>query len=598
MMSSNSVGFTCRSASRMPDDSNWKTPVESPRASIAYVCASSIGIFVMSSPLPISSTALSITSRLRRPRKSIFSSPSASMSPIGNCVTTSWSGPFCCKGTMFVSGSAPITTPAAWIESARVSPSSGCASSTISFATGSLSIARRSSAPGLRHSSSVCPGPSGISFAILSTTPYGTSSTRPASRTAARPAIVENVMICATRIEEALEQQIVPHRVEVGDLERVRDERARRRAADRTDRDAVLLREMDEVPDDQEVVRESHLLDRLQLVAEPVVQLGCDRFVALLQAFLAELDEVVEHLAPVWDRVLRQQDPAELDLDVAAFRDLERAPQRVLVPREVERDLVLRLEVEVIGVELPVVRVLQRVARLDAEQRFVCACILVSEVVHVAGGDERQVRARGKLDELGIDPLLRLEVRVLQLDVGVVAAEDLREPVEVGGRVLRAALLERLRHAAGETAGERDQPRRVRLEQLPVDARLVVVALEEAEARELDQVPVAGVVGREQRHVRIARALHAPVVRDVDLAADDGLDAGSLRGLEELHCTRHRAVVGERDGRHLELSGPLRQLRNAAGAVEDRVLGVDVQVDEGRRGRFRPSAEPGTPLPS
>ena len=85
---------------------------------------------------PISSHALSITSRLRRPRKSIFSRPSASMSFIENCVTTSWSAPFCCSGTTLISGSAPITTPAAWIESARVSPSSGCASSMISFATG------------------------------------------------------------------------------------------------------------------------------------------------------------------------------------------------------------------------------------------------------------------------------------------------------------------------------------------------------------------------------------------------------------------------------------------------------------------------------
>jgi hypothetical protein len=36
-------------------------------------------------------------------------------------------------------------------------------------------------------------------LAIRSTWPYGISSTRPASRTAARAAIVEKVMICATR---------------------------------------------------------------------------------------------------------------------------------------------------------------------------------------------------------------------------------------------------------------------------------------------------------------------------------------------------------------------------------------------------------------
>ena len=122
----------------MPDDSNWKTPIASPRASIAYVFLSSSGIVVMSTP-PISSTALSITSRLRRPRKSIFSRPSASTVFIENWVTTSWSAPFCCSGIVSISGSAPITTPAAWIESCRTSPSSGRARSMISFAAGSVS---------------------------------------------------------------------------------------------------------------------------------------------------------------------------------------------------------------------------------------------------------------------------------------------------------------------------------------------------------------------------------------------------------------------------------------------------------------------------
>ena len=59
---------------------------------------------------PISSTALSITSRLRRPRKSIFSRPSASTFFIETWVTISWSAPFCCSGTTSISGCAPITT--------------------------------------------------------------------------------------------------------------------------------------------------------------------------------------------------------------------------------------------------------------------------------------------------------------------------------------------------------------------------------------------------------------------------------------------------------------------------------------------------------
>src|SRR5438874_924871 len=250
---------------------------------------------------------------------------------------------------MSVSGSAPMTTPAAWMPSWRTSPSSGFARSTISRATGSLSYAALSSWPALRHASRLWPGPSGIRFA-----------TRP-------------------------------------------------------DGDPVPLRERDEVPDDQEVVGEAHLADRLQLEAEAILELGRDRLVAPLEALLAELDEVVERVASLGRRELRQQDPAELEGHVAALGDLERSPQRFLVAREVGRHLGRGLEVELVGLEAPVVRVLERVARLDAEQGLVRACVVVHQVVDVAGRDERQARLAGQLHELRVDALLHLEARVLQL---------------------------------------------------------------------------------------------------------------------------------------------------------------------------------------
>jgi hypothetical protein len=82
-----------------------------------------------------------------------------------------------------------------------------------------------------------------------------------------------------------------------------------------------------------------------------------------------------------------------------------------------------------------VVRILERVARLDAEQRLVRARVLVKQVVDVAGRDQRQPGRAGQLRELRVDPLLDLETGVLDLDVGRLLAEDLREPVEVGLRV-------------------------------------------------------------------------------------------------------------------------------------------------------------------
>ena len=74
----------------------------------------------------------------------------------------------------------------------------------------------------------------------------------------------------AVGIEEALEQQREAQRIDVGDGERIGDQRARARAASRPDRDAVRLRPFDEVGDDQEVAGELHALDDAELELQPL----------------------------------------------------------------------------------------------------------------------------------------------------------------------------------------------------------------------------------------------------------------------------------------------------------------------------------------
>src|SRR5262249_13265346 len=84
----------------------------------------------------------------------------------------------------------------------------------------------------------------------------------------------------------------------------------------------------------------------------------------------------------------------------------------------------------------------------------------------------------------------------------------------------------------------------------------------------------------EERQVRVALLLLRGVVADVDLAADDRLYALLLRLLVVLNRARERAVVGEPDRRHLQLCGAGGKSRNPTRTIEDRVLGVDVQMDE------------------
>ena len=80
--SSMEVGFMLTHTPVMPADSSWKTPWVFPSASMAKVCGSLSGTLSTAKSGSIRRTCSSaswITVRFRRPRKSIFSSPSSSM---------------------------------------------------------------------------------------------------------------------------------------------------------------------------------------------------------------------------------------------------------------------------------------------------------------------------------------------------------------------------------------------------------------------------------------------------------------------------------------------------------------------------------------
>ena len=71
---------------------------------------------------------------------------------------------------------------------------------------------------------------------------------------------------------------------------------------------------------------------------------------------------------------------------------------------------------------------------------------------------------------------------------------------------------------------------------------------------------------------------------DVEFAADDGLDAVFVGGVYEMHGAEDISVVGHGNGGHAEFLYALAELFHVAGAVEERVIGMEVQVDELGRG--------------
>ena len=189
----------------MPADSNWNTPVVSPLRNKSYTLSSSNGILFMSIILPwtflMIRNACWITERFDRPKKSILSSPSSSTCGPGYCVA---SGPLAetSSGINLTKSSGAITTPQACTPCERIVPSSRIAKSITSFAVGlvSYSCFKSGSFTIASFSFTWCPiTGSGTSFAILSASANGTSSTRATSRTAFFAIILPNVQILLTR---------------------------------------------------------------------------------------------------------------------------------------------------------------------------------------------------------------------------------------------------------------------------------------------------------------------------------------------------------------------------------------------------------------
>ncbi len=403
------------------------------------------------------------------------------------------------------------------------------------------------------------------------------------------------------RVEEALEQQVVAHRVEVGDPQRVGDRTPRGRAATGADADAAVLGVLDQVPRDQEVRREPHVADDLELVGEPLGHVGW-QFVApalggALPGQMGEVRGVVGETRR--QREVRQQRLAELDLELGTFGD----PQRVVarrrdLPEEVAH-LGGRLQVVLGPLELEALGVRQQRTRLHAQQRVVRLVVVLVGVVAVVGGEQRRADLLGDLDQLRVRVALGRQAVVLQFDEQVVPPEDVLQPRRLGQRALLVAVQQRLQHVPTEAPGGGDQAFGVLLQQLPVHPRLVVVALHEGEAGQLDEVLVAGLVLGQQGEVVVelraalgvaAGVVDAPasggtfrtmIMGHVGLGADDRLDALLVALAVEVERAVHVAVIGDADRRLAVTDGFGDEFVEPGRAVEHRELGVDVEVGEG-----------------
>jgi len=148
------------------------------------------------------------------------------------------------------------------------------------------------------------------------------------------------------------------------------------------------------------------------------------------------------------------------------------------------------------------------------------------------------------------------------------------------------------RERGSEVAVDRHQSLVPLLEGALVHPRLVVEAVAKGVGTQLDEVPPAAEIEREQdemeatvgdagpRAIPTIAGLAFPVRRDVGLDAENRLDGRRAGRGMELERRVEIAVIGDRDRGHAERLHPVDQLLDAVATVEQGVLAVEMEVDE------------------
>ena len=387
----------------------------------------------------------------------------------------------------------------------------------------------------------------------------------------------------ALGIEKALEEKTVLHRLNVRDVQTVAHDAARRAAAPRADGDADALGVAHKVGDDEKIIDEAHLLDHVLLVFQLRLLLFRPLAVAPGKAVRAELFEIGQRGVALRHLEFRQVVLAEGELQIAHLRDLPRVFDRAGVLGEKRLHLLRRAEVEVLRLVAHPVLVVHGLARLDAQQHIVRVGVRLRKIVRVVRAHERQPRLLVDAQQALVYDRLIADAVVLKLKIEAVGAKYLRECQGIRLCIVVLAVAQPAGDLASKTRRERNKSLGVRAQQLKVDAGLDVEALGKRLGDHVGEVAVALLVLAQKDKVarlgvKLVLLVKARAGRDIDLAADDGLDALGLARAVEVDRAVHHAVVGHGDRRLPQLADALGQPLDAARAVKKAVFRMNVQM--------------------
>ena len=209
---------------------------------------------------------------------------------------------------------------------------------------------------------------------------------------------------------------------------------------------------------------------------------------------------------------------------------------------------------------------------------------------HIAGGEEHfvgrhqgQVVLVGQVDQRRLDGLFHRQFVAHELHIkatGDTAGQTLqhflrRRPLPFGQQAA---------HCPGGPAGQRDQPPVMDLQLLQTHLRIVCgISVQVGQAQQLEEVLIAGLI-LDQQHQLVRLPSIASLPADVQLAADDGLNAGRRRRLGKFHGAEQVVGVGHRHGGHGHALAQAGQTADLNRPFRKGVGGMDAKMDETRIG--------------
>ena len=257
-----------------------------------------------------------------------------------------------------------------------------------------------------------------------------------------------------------------------------------------------------------------------------------------------------------------------------------------------------RFEVVTRTVKLEAIGVVQGRVGLNAEQCFLILGIVFVNVVKIVGGQKRHSSFASQTNQFGFGALFNFDAVAHQLAVVVFDTENLLHLSHGLDGVVPAAKAKQSCDFTGRATGGANQAGSVTVQQLSVNARFVEHALHVGERRQLEEVLHALGCSSQQGHVRVSATrrhiVSAAVTevcpgsvgamnsrRNVGFHSNNRLDAGLFGGVVKLVGGMDVAVIGHRDCGLTICDGGVNERLHLGGAVENRVLGVHVEVHKG-----------------